>query len=186
MSAERIRYSWGSSSLGAFLAAAPDVGLVAFEFADDRASALAGLRERFPGADIEPDEAGLRQITRELGGLADHPGHPVQLALDPRGSECRMRVWSLLREIKPGQTTNYGELARKLGTRDAREVADAVASNCLAIVVPCHRVLEKDGSISGYRSGVRRKRTLLRREAASLVPEAASFPPAPDPADGRP
>jgi AraC family transcriptional regulator of adaptative response/methylated-DNA-[protein]-cysteine methyltransferase len=73
-------------------------------------------------------------------------------------------VWTMLREIPAGETTNYGALAAKLGTRDARDVTGAIASNCIAILVPCHRVIRKDGSISGYGWGVRRKRALLNRE----------------------
>jgi AraC family transcriptional regulator, regulatory protein of adaptative response / methylated-DNA-[protein]-cysteine methyltransferase len=63
-----------------------------------------------------------------------------------------------------GETTNYGALAAELGIRDAREVTEAISANPIAILVPCHRVLKKDGSISGYRWGVRRKRALLERE----------------------
>jgi AraC family transcriptional regulator of adaptative response/methylated-DNA-[protein]-cysteine methyltransferase len=79
-------------------------------------------------------------------------------------------VWALLREIPPGETANYGALAAKLGARDAREVTEAIGANAIAILIPCHRVIKKDGSISGYRWGVRRNRALLERErrAASL------------------
>jgi AraC family transcriptional regulator, regulatory protein of adaptative response / methylated-DNA-[protein]-cysteine methyltransferase len=70
----------------------------------------------------------------------------------------------MLREIPAGATTNYGALAAKLGTRDARDVTEAIGSNSIAILIPCHRVVRKDGSISGYRWGIRRKRALLDRE----------------------
>ena len=75
-----------------------------------------------------------------------------------------MKIWGKLREIPTGETTNYGALAADLGTRDAREVTEAISANPIAILVPCHRVIKKDGSISGYRWGVRRKRVLLERE----------------------
>jgi AraC family transcriptional regulator of adaptative response/methylated-DNA-[protein]-cysteine methyltransferase len=70
----------------------------------------------------------------------------------------------MLRSIPVGETTNYGALAARLGTRDAQEITDAIARNPIAVLVPCHRVIKKDGSISGYRWGVKRKRELLRRE----------------------
>jgi AraC family transcriptional regulator of adaptative response/methylated-DNA-[protein]-cysteine methyltransferase len=70
----------------------------------------------------------------------------------------------MLREVPAGETTNYGSLVAKLGTRDARDVTEAIGSNTIAILIPCHRVVKKDGSISGYRWGVRRKRILLQRE----------------------
>jgi AraC family transcriptional regulator, regulatory protein of adaptative response / methylated-DNA-[protein]-cysteine methyltransferase len=86
------------------------------------------------------------------------------VALDLRGTPYEIGVWSMLCSIPMGATTNYGALAAKLGTRDAREVTEAVARNPIAVLVPCHRVIKKDGSISGYRWGVKRKRELLKRE----------------------
>jgi AraC family transcriptional regulator of adaptative response/methylated-DNA-[protein]-cysteine methyltransferase len=85
-----------------------------------------------------------------------------------RGTPYEIQVWNLLREIAVGETTSYGALAAKLGTRDARDVTVAISTNPIAILVPCHRVLKKNGSISGYRWGVRRKRTLLEREQLAL------------------
>jgi AraC family transcriptional regulator, regulatory protein of adaptative response / methylated-DNA-[protein]-cysteine methyltransferase len=79
-----------------------------------------------------------------------------------------VRVWNLLREIAFGETTSYGALAAKLGTCAARDVTTAISTNPIAILVPCHRVLKKDGSICGYRWGVRRKRALLEREQLAL------------------
>jgi AraC family transcriptional regulator, regulatory protein of adaptative response / methylated-DNA-[protein]-cysteine methyltransferase len=73
----------------------------------------------------------------------------------------------MLRAIPVGETTNYGVLATKLGTRDARDVTEAIAHNPIAVLAPCHRVIKKDGSISGYRWGFRRKRELLARERRS-------------------
>ncbi len=70
----------------------------------------------------------------------------------------------MLREIPAGETTTYGALAARLGTRDPRDVTEAIASNAIAILIPCHRVVKKDGSLSGYRWGFKRKRALLERE----------------------
>lgn len=80
------------------------------------------------------------------------------------GGPYEVTVWWMLRELPVGGTTNYGALAARLGTRD---VTTAIASNPIAVLVPCYRVIKKDGSISGYRWGVRRKRALLDREQQS-------------------
>jgi AraC family transcriptional regulator, regulatory protein of adaptative response / methylated-DNA-[protein]-cysteine methyltransferase len=90
--------------------------------------------------------------------------------LDMRGSDYQKHVWAMLREIPSGETTSYGAMAAKLGTRDARDVTEAIGSNTIAILIPCHRVIKKDGSISGYRWGVRRKRSLLEREQQTRPP----------------
>jgi AraC family transcriptional regulator, regulatory protein of adaptative response / methylated-DNA-[protein]-cysteine methyltransferase len=165
----RIRYAWGSSSLGNFIAATSDHGLVAFEFGEPDAAMVDALRMRFAEASIEPDPAGLAGIIQTLAHLVDDPSQDPGIPLDMRGSDYQKQVWTMLREIPAGETTNYGSLAAKLGTRDAREVTDAIGSNAIAILIPCHRVIKKDGSISGYRWGVRRKRTLLERERLALT-----------------
>jgi AraC family transcriptional regulator, regulatory protein of adaptative response / methylated-DNA-[protein]-cysteine methyltransferase len=165
---EIIRYTFGRSALGGFLAAASDRGLLAFEFTEHDADALDTLRQRFPEASLQEDVSGLADITGALASLVDHPERDPGIMLDPRGSDYQQLVWSLLREIPPGQTTSYGALAAMLGTRDAREVTEAIASNAIAILIPCHRVVKKDGSLSGYRWGIRRKRALLERERQGI------------------
>lgn len=161
---ELIRFTWGKSSLGEFLAAVSDAGLVAFGFADRNGPAPDALRESLPEAELAEDEAGLADIAAGLAALVDHPESDPGIALDPRGSDYQKRVWALLRAVPAGETTSYGALAAELGSRDAREVTEAIAANPIAILIPCHRVVKKDGSISGYRWGVRRKRALLDRE----------------------
>ena len=94
----------------------------------------------------------------------EEPGFDPAVPLDLRGTPYEVEVWSMLRAIPVGETTNYGALAARLGTRDARDVTEAIACNPIAVLVPCHRVIKKDGSISGYRWGVKRKRELLARE----------------------
>jgi AraC family transcriptional regulator of adaptative response/methylated-DNA-[protein]-cysteine methyltransferase len=161
---EQIHFSWGSSSLGDFMVAASDQGLVSFEFGERRPAMLDALRERFSDAAVEQDDIGLAGTVARLADLVDHPDQDPGIPLDLRGTDYQKQVWTMLREIPAGQTTSYGALAAKLGTRDARDVTGAIASNCIAILVPCHRVIKKDGSISGYGWGVRRKRALLDRE----------------------
>jgi len=162
---ELIRYAFGHSSLGDFLAATSALGLVAFEFGDRHAALIDALRQRFPEAMVEEDEAGLAEATSQLAAMIDQPNRESPLRLDPRGTDYQKRVWQVLREIPAGQTTTYSAVAAKLGTpRDARETTEAIAANTIAILIPCHRVVKKDGSLSGYRWGVRRKRALLARE----------------------
>ena len=161
---DNIRYAWGESSLGNFISAWSDDGLVVFEFADRAGNALEVVRSAFPASAIVEDVAGLAAETAKLAQLVDHPGEDPGIALDLRGSDYEKRVWSLLREIPAGTTVSYSDIAARMGTRDARDVTTAIAANHIAILVPCHRVVKKDGSLSGYRWGAKRKRTLLERE----------------------
>lgn len=173
--ATTIRYAKGESSLGPFVAAISERGLAMVEFGDLEFGGIgeamrAGLVTRFPDAALVEDPAGLAGTLGRIAGLIDHPGRDAGLArgltLDLRGTPFELQVWEALRRIPAGRTASYGEIAAQLGTpRLAREVAEACASNILAVVVPCHRVVKKDGSISGYRWGFRRKRELLGREA---------------------
>ena len=165
---ERIRYAWGISALGDFIAAVSDQGLVAFEFGEPGATMLEALQARFSDAVIEDDRSGLSETVGKLEHLVDCPDKDLGIALDMRGSDYQKTVWTLLREIPAGETTSYGALAAKLGTRDARDVTEAIGANAIAILIPCHRVVKKDGSISGYRWGVRRKRSLLERERQAV------------------
>jgi AraC family transcriptional regulator of adaptative response/methylated-DNA-[protein]-cysteine methyltransferase len=167
---ERVRYAWGASSLGEFIAAVSDVGLLAFEFSENRTAVLNALENRLPEASVVNDQDGLAGILESLERIVDQPGQDAAIALDVRGSDYQKQVWTMLREIPAGETTSYGALAAKLGTRDARDVTEAITSNTIAILIPCHRVIKKDGSISGYRWGVRRKRSLLEREQHSRPP----------------
>jgi AraC family transcriptional regulator of adaptative response/methylated-DNA-[protein]-cysteine methyltransferase len=161
---ETIRFEYGSSSLGEFVIALSGKGIVALEFGSAHASMEGALRTRFPDADLLRGGDELAEIVTTVAALIDDPAKQCDLPLDMRGTAYEVTVWTMLREIPAGQTTSYGALAAKLGTRDSRDVTQAIANNAIAIIVPCHRVIKKDGSISGYRWGVRRKRMLLARE----------------------
>jgi AraC family transcriptional regulator of adaptative response/methylated-DNA-[protein]-cysteine methyltransferase len=161
---ERIRYAFGQSSLGEFLAASSEQGLVVFEFVDEKGRRVQRLRERFPDAELSEDSASLQDTLAALRVSVDHPERPCTLALDIRGTDFQKRVWEILRRVPAGETTYYGAIAAELGSADAREATDAIANNPIAILIPCHRVIKKDGSLSGYRGGVSRKRALLARE----------------------
>lgn len=159
---EIIIHGWGRSALGNFLAAASAAGIVAIEFADDHVAAVAKLAADFPGAQLIADQAAVEGVTDAI----DRPGIAPDPALDPRGTADELRVWQALRRIPAGTTTTYGGLAAALGQPfDARMVAAACAANRIAVLIPCHRVVKKDGSLSGYRWGYGRKRTLINREA---------------------
>jgi AraC family transcriptional regulator of adaptative response/methylated-DNA-[protein]-cysteine methyltransferase len=114
------------------------------------------------GADPE-----FEQLVAKVVGLVEAPANGVDLPLDVRGTAFQQRVWRALRDIPSGSTASYAEIARRIGRPKAvRAVAQACASNPLAVAIPCHRVVRQDGNQSGYRWGVERKQTLLEREAA--------------------
>jgi AraC family transcriptional regulator of adaptative response/methylated-DNA-[protein]-cysteine methyltransferase len=159
-----IRFAWGQGSLGDFILALSDSGIVALEFAASCSEMEDALRNRFPDVDLQADQDGLADAIETVAGIIDDPARDCALPLDMRGTAFEVTVWTMLREIPAGQTTSYGALAAKLGTRDPRDLTQAIANNSIAVIVPCHRVIKKDGSISGYRWGVRRKRALLARE----------------------
>lgn len=161
---EVIRFAWGSCSLGNFVIAMSDKGLVAVEFSQSRGAMEDALRVHFPDADVIASQDGLAATLERVRRAIEEPQFDPALPLDMRGTPYQLQVWSMLRALPVGETISYGALAAQLGTRDARDVTEAVASNPIAVLVPCHRVIKKDGSISGYRWGVKRKRELLARE----------------------
>jgi AraC family transcriptional regulator of adaptative response/methylated-DNA-[protein]-cysteine methyltransferase len=164
---EIIRFAWGTSSLGDFIMAMSDKGIVSLEFSSHRAAAEAALRARFSEVDVIYSQEPLTEVVAMVGQAIEKPSLDPALPLDLRGTPYQVGVWSMLCAIPAGETTNYGALAARLGSRDAREVTEAIADNPIAVLVPCHRVIRKDGSISGYRWGFKRKRELLAREKRS-------------------
>jgi AraC family transcriptional regulator of adaptative response/methylated-DNA-[protein]-cysteine methyltransferase len=161
---ETIRYAEGESSLGAFTLAASAAGLVAVQFGTVELR-LPELERRFAGAVFVHDAQGLAHLVVRVRDLIERPGEAPDVPLDLRGSEFELRVWEVLRRIPAGQTLHYGAIAMELGEpRLSREVGQACGGNPVAVLVPCHRVVKKDGSLSGYRWGVPLKRALLQRE----------------------
>jgi AraC family transcriptional regulator, regulatory protein of adaptative response / methylated-DNA-[protein]-cysteine methyltransferase len=161
---EVIRFAWGKSSLDDFMVAMSDKGLVALEFSSNPSATQHALHVRFQEADIINGQKELSDILETVRRAIEEPGFDPAIRLDLRGTPYQVEVWSMPREISVGETTNYGALAAKLGSRDARDVTEAIARNPIAVLVPCHRVIKKNGSISGYRWGFQRKRELLTRE----------------------
>lgn len=161
-----IRFAIGQCSLGAILVAASPRGLCAIALGDDPERLARELQDRFPRARLIGADAGFERWVAQVVGFVDAPGSRLALPLDLRGSAFQQRVWLALRDIPPGSTLSYSELARRLGMpKSARAVASACAANPLAVAIPCHRVVRTDGSLSGYRWGVERKRALLDRES---------------------
>lgn len=162
-----IRFGVGQCSLGAILVAASAQGVCAVLLGDDPDLLVAELQSRFARADLvgaDPEfEGWMARVIGQLESPAPDPGLP----LDIRGTAFQHLVWQALRQIPIGSTASYSEIAERLGRPlAARAVAAACAANHLAVVIPCHRVVRADGSLSGYRWGVERKRELLRRESA--------------------
>ena len=166
MTESSIRFTFGESSLGQVLVAAGDKGISAILFGKDRFSLRDELMDYLPDARLASKPSDLGEVVEKVIGLIEAPKTRPDLRLDLQGSEFERRVWALLLEIPAGETTSYGAIAKKLGgAATAQEVAAACAANRHAVAIPCHRVLKADGSISGYRWGVARKRALLAREA---------------------
>jgi len=163
----QILFSTGKCVLGTVLVARSERGVCAILLGDDASALERDLRRRFPDDEVCDAYVGLESLVEEVGRFLAAPRARLDLPLDLRGSELEQRVWNALREIPPGTTQTYSELARRLGVAaTAKEVGEACAANPIAVAVPCHRVLRKDGSLAGYRWGVRRKRALLERERA--------------------
>jgi AraC family transcriptional regulator, regulatory protein of adaptative response / methylated-DNA-[protein]-cysteine methyltransferase len=165
---EIIRYAFGKTSVGDVMVAVSNRGVVALEFVDDREIAEESLRSRDPNAEVVPDQMRLFLLIARINRIVDWPEDVSDIPLDLIGTSYEIEVWNLLRQIAVGETTSYGALAAKLGAPDARDVTVAISKNPIAILIPCPRVLKKNGSISGYRWGVDRKRALLEREKMAL------------------
>jgi AraC family transcriptional regulator of adaptative response/methylated-DNA-[protein]-cysteine methyltransferase len=161
-----IRFAVGECSLGAILVAATDKGVCAIEFDDDPERLVRNLQDRFPNARLVGGDEAFEQLVAKVVGFVDAPARGLDLPLDIRGTAFQRRVWDAIRDIPAGSTASYAEIARRIGVPKAvRSVAQACASNAIAVAIPCHRVVRTDGSVSGYRWGVARKRALLAREA---------------------
>jgi AraC family transcriptional regulator of adaptative response/methylated-DNA-[protein]-cysteine methyltransferase len=166
---EHIGYAVASSPFGWMIVGATSRGLCWLSLAGSETEAVATLREEFPEAELHTDAslAGFVQAAldsvREGTDLSE--SRKLADALDLRGTVFQLRVWQALRAIPRGETRSYSQLAREMGEPNAtRAVARACATNRVALLVPCHRVVGASGSLTGYRWGVDRKRQLLEAE----------------------
>ena len=163
-----IKFAIGECSLGRVLVAASDKGVCAIIFGDDPQRLRHELERQFPRANLVGGDAALAELTAKVIRFVENPHIGLDLPLDIRGTAFQHRVWDALRRIPAGSTASYAEIAKAVGAPgSARAVARACASNRIAVAIPCHRVVRSDGSLSGYRGGVERKRALLAKEAKS-------------------
>ena len=165
----RMRATVRPTRLGHMLVAATERGVCAVLFGQGEASLRRALRARFPRAEITPatSDGALEALATQVVALVEGAGLPAtaDLPLDLLGTAFQQRVWRALRDIPPGSTATYGDIARRIGSPGAvRAVGTACGANPVAVLVPCHRVLRGDGKIGGYRWGPARKRALLARE----------------------
>lgn len=170
-SGARITYTIAGCELGRILVAATRRGLCAVRLGETEAELEAALHEEFPKAEILKDAAVLGEYVRVI--LRHLAGEQIELdlPLDVRATAFQRLVWSHLQAIPYGEVQSYGEVAAGIGQPSAtRAVARACASNSVAVVIPCHRVIRGDGELGGYRWGLERKRALLERERASELP----------------
>lgn len=163
-----IDYAIGESLLGCLLVAQSARGIVAILMGDDPAALVADLQRRFEGTPLQRMDSAVAKHLAAVIALVETPSARFDFALDVRGTAFQQRVWDALREIPCGTTQSYSDVACRIGApRAVRAVAGACAANALALAIPCHRVVHRDGGLSGYRWGAERKRALLAREAAA-------------------
>jgi AraC family transcriptional regulator, regulatory protein of adaptative response / methylated-DNA-[protein]-cysteine methyltransferase len=171
---ERIGYCAAHSPFGWIIVGATERGLCWLSLAGTKAEAEATLHAEFPAATLQRDPSLARIVDAALAAVRegddlDQSQSGREQRLDLRGTVFQLRVWNALRQIPRGQTRTYSELAREMGEPNAtRAVARACALNRVALVVPCHRVIGVNGSLTGYRWGVERKEQLLAAERAPV------------------
>ena len=161
-----VSFATGNSNLGIVLVARSARGVCAILIGSEAGELIADLGARFPENTLVPDERKLQGDLDRVSRFIENPEAGLNLDLDIYGTPFQRRVWDALCAIPSGRTVTYAALAHRIGEPDAvRAVANACAANALALAIPCHRVIRSDGTISGYRWGVERKRALLAREA---------------------
>jgi AraC family transcriptional regulator of adaptative response/methylated-DNA-[protein]-cysteine methyltransferase len=166
----KIDYTIVKSPLGQLLVAVTERGVCAVRMADDDLALEKDLRAEFPEATIERADRVLRPtVEKVLAHLTNNEPH-LDLPLDIRATAFQRQVWEKLRAIPYGQTVSYGDIAKSLGKSGAvRAVGRACATNPVALVIPCHRVVREDKSLGGYRWGLERKEKLLAHEQRQLL-----------------
>ena len=172
-----IHYTIVDSPLGRLLVAATDRGISALYLGESGAALRAALRKEYPAANLTAEDSPTGR-KREYGSLGERVGKilahlrgqepHLDLPTDVQGTAFQRRVWEELRKIPYGTTKTYTEVARAIGRPQAiRAVARACATNPVSVLVPCHRVVRRDGSLAGYRWGISRKQALLEHEGKS-------------------
>ncbi len=162
---EVIHYATSPSPLGLVIVATTARGICAIRLGDSEKALKDELQASFPAASLVHDENELQQTVHTVLSYLEHPAGSFDLPLDIQGTAFQQRVWQELQNIPLGETRSYSEMAEAIGKPAAvRAVASAIAANSHAIIIPCHRVVRSDGSISGYRWGPDRKKRILAHE----------------------
>jgi len=164
----KINYMITDSDLGKMLVARTDKGVCAVTFGDDENVLKENLFTEYKNASISEDNTNLKEYVEAILANLEGKNKTLDLPLDLQATAFQMRVWDILRKIPYGETVSYSDVAEKLGSKTAvRAVATACASNRVALVIPCHRVVGKGGNLSGYRWGIERKKALLDNEKSA-------------------
>lgn len=162
-----IGYAIVKCYLGGLLVAATSKGVCSVKLGDSESALEADLKREFPAAEFQRDE---KRLTESIQAVVDHlegKSPHIDLPLDIQATAFQRQVWEQLRAIPSGQTSSYSEVAKAIGQQKAvRAVARACATNPVALVIPCHRVIREDKSLGGYRWGLERKKKLLETEKA--------------------
>jgi AraC family transcriptional regulator of adaptative response/methylated-DNA-[protein]-cysteine methyltransferase len=160
-----ISYTIADCDLGKLLVARTEKGVCAVTFGDDEKTLTENLFDEYENAKISENNANLKDFIEAILANLAGTNKTLDLPIDLRATVFQMRVWNALRKIPYGETVSYSDIAEKIGNKNAvRAVATACASNRVALVIPCHRVVGKSGDLSGYRWGIERKAKLLEKE----------------------
>ncbi len=166
---EVIRVAFADCLFGRLLVGMTDQGVCFIGFAEPDDALMGDLRRRFHAATIIEDTDGLADVLRAILGFIEEPKAALDLPLDLRGTAFQKRVWDALRQIPPGETRSYAQLAAMMEMpRAVRAVARSCATNPVSLAVPCHRVVGSNGDLTGYRWGIPRKKALLEKEKSTL------------------
>jgi AraC family transcriptional regulator of adaptative response/methylated-DNA-[protein]-cysteine methyltransferase len=161
-----VQFAIRDCSLGRVLVATRGRGVCAILLGNSTNALKRELKARFASAVVAEEAEEATAMAARVVQAIDRPTRTLDLRLDVGGTPFQRKVWQALRRIPAGKTASYAEIARKVGSpKSVRAVAQACAANALAVAIPCHRVVRSDGSLSGYRWGIERKRRLLDLEA---------------------
>jgi AraC family transcriptional regulator of adaptative response/methylated-DNA-[protein]-cysteine methyltransferase len=164
---ERVRFVIRKTSLGLTLVAAGDRGIRCILLGDDAGALERELAERLPQAELVAGDRAFAASMANAFERIDRRDGKLTLPLDPGGTAFQRKVWRALQKIPAGRTATYSQIAQSIGApRAVRAVGAACGANPIAVFIPCHRALRKDGGLAGFYWGIERKRALLEREGA--------------------
>ena len=164
-----VIYHTAETELGCLLVVKNTQGVCAIALDDNEANLLPWCQSVYPQAQRDREDSELQAYLQQLCRYIQQPIQPLDFPLDIQGTAFQQQVWQALLRIPVGEQRSYSELAQMVGKPTAvRAVASACAANLLALAIPCHRIVKKDGGLSGYRWGHQRKQRLLEKEQAAV------------------